>query len=158
MLDSTVRVVTERHGKAMHERQELDCKWPESDDVGQVIAQTDKSMVTVVGADSGASNKHKGNILNWKAIRLVLANEHKRVKVQYGGNFSGGFDETGRQLYDSARRAGYPVGFLSAVDVLLGLAVNSDPVDMIRIITFAYPHAIFSRSHGREIYRSRISW
>ena len=34
-------------------------------------------------------------VWNWKAIRLVLAHEHKRVKVQYGGNFSGGVDETG---------------------------------------------------------------
>ena len=151
-------MVTERHGKAMHERQELDCKWPQSDDVGQVIAQTDGSMVTVVGADSGASNKHKGKVLNWKAIRFVFAHEHKRVKVQYGGNFSGDFDETGRPLYDSARRAGYQAGFFSAAGVLLGFAVNSDSVDMIKSITFANPNTVFSRSHDREYSSSCVCW
>ena len=30
----------------------------------------------------------------------------KSLEVQYGGNFSGGVEETGRQLYDGVSRAG----------------------------------------------------
>ncbi len=104
---SAVRAVTERHGKVMHEQQELDCEWPQCDGVGQVIAQTDGSMVPVVVSDSAASDRRRGKSLSWKEIRLVTAHEHKRVQVHYGGNFSGGVEQTGRQLYDCARRAGF---------------------------------------------------
>ena len=88
----------------------------------------------------------------------MLAHERKRVKVQHGGNFSGGFDETGRPLYDSARRAGYQAGFFSAAGVLLGFAVNSDSVDMIKSITFANPNTVFSRSYDREYSSSCVCW
>ncbi len=107
---SGIREVTEQHGKAMHEQQELNCEWPDTDGVRHVIAQTDGSMVPVVTVDSQVSDKRKDKVLNWQEIRLTIAHAQQSLKVHYGGNFSGGVEETGRQLYDCARRADFGRG------------------------------------------------
>ena len=74
------------------------------------------SMVPVVTVDPESTDKRKGKALNWREIRLCLAGQHKSVEVQYGGNFPGGVEETGWQLYDCVSRAG--LGRATAVHVV----------------------------------------
>ena len=142
---SAVRAVTERHGKAMHEQQELDGEWPQCDGVEQVIAQTDGSMVPVVVSDSEASDKRKGKSLSWKEIRLVIAYEHKRVQVHYGGNFSGGVEETGRQLYGCARRAGCGGGLAVAAETKT--EGQSGVAEVVEVPSVAEEDAPVRRAH-----------
>ena len=103
---SCIRAVTLRHGEAMLGNVKLSCEWPQHEGVRQVIAQSDGSMVPVVSVDPESADKRKGKALNWREIRLCVARRHKSLEVQYGGNFSGGVEETGRQLNDCVSRAG----------------------------------------------------
>ena len=111
---SRIRELVPGHGKAMLENVRLQDGWPSEKGVSQVIAQTDGSMVPVVEADPDAADR--GRVLKWQEIRLCLAHRPGSAQIHHGGNFPGGVEQTGRWLYDCARRAGF--GCSSAVHVV----------------------------------------
>ena len=113
---SRIRELVLRYGKAMLDGERLQGEWPRDDEVGQVIAQTDGSMVPVVEVDAEADDRRRGKVLKWQEIRLCVARCHGSVRAHYGGNFSGGVEQAGRHLYDCARRAGF--GRSTAVHVV----------------------------------------
>ena len=111
-----IRAVTLGHGGAMLAGGCLQDGWPSESGVDQVIAQTDGSMVPVVEVDPDAADRRRGKVLKWQEVRLCLAHRRGSAQVHYGGNFSGGVEQTGRWLYDCARRAGF--GCSTAVHVV----------------------------------------
>lgn len=104
---SRVRRITEQHGKALYEQAEVAGDWPDCVGAEYVIAQTDGGMVPVVTIDPQAADKRKGKQLGWQELRLCIAHELGSCTLQYGGNFSGGSEATGRQLWDCAVRANF---------------------------------------------------
>ena len=104
---SNIRNITEHHGKALFEQTVLVNDWPESSGANYVIAETDGGMVPVVTIAAEAEDKRKGKKLGWQELRLCLAHELDSRAVHYGGNFSGGVEETGRQLFDCAVKANF---------------------------------------------------
>jgi hypothetical protein len=102
---STIRLITEGHGKAIFEQTDLASDCPDIPGADYVIAETDGGMVPVVSIDPEAIDKRKGKTLGWQELRLCIAHEFESRTVHYGGNFSGGIEETGRQLFDCAVNA-----------------------------------------------------
>lgn len=104
---STVRLITEQHGKTLFSQTELISDWPDSLGADCVIAETDGGMVPVVTIDPDVKDKRKGKKLGWQELRLCMAHEFESRTVYYGGNFSGGIEETGRRLFDCAVKANF---------------------------------------------------
>lgn len=104
---SRIREVVLSHGQRILDQQTLRDDWPLDKGVEQVIAQTDGSMVPVVETDPEAADRRKGKVLKWQEIRLCLAHRADSLQIHYGGNFSGGVEQTGQWLYDCVRRAGF---------------------------------------------------
>ena len=104
---SSIRIITEHHGKAIFEQTKLISDWPDAPGANYVIAETDGGMVPVVTIDPEAKDKRKGKKLGWQELRLCIAHELKSRTLHYGGNFSGGVEETGRQLFDCAVKANF---------------------------------------------------
>ena len=102
---STIRLITERHVQAIFEQTDLVSDWPEIPGANYVIAETDGGMVPVVTIDSEAKDQRKGKTLGWQELRLCIAHEFESRTVHYGGNFSGGIEETGCQLFECAVNA-----------------------------------------------------
>ena len=113
---SRIRELSLEHGESMRAAECLQGEWPCDAGVGQVIAQTDGSMVPVVESDPDAADRRKGKVLKWKEIRLCVARCLGSVQAHYGGNFSGGVEQAGLRLYDCAIRAGF--GRATAVHVV----------------------------------------
>ncbi len=104
---STIRFITERHGKAIFEQIDLAGDCPVIPGADYVIAETDGGRVPVVTVDLEATDQRKGKSLGWQELRLCIAHEFESHTVHYGGNFSGGIEETGRQLFDCAVNANF---------------------------------------------------
>lgn len=107
MPESRIRIITEHHGQAMFEQTGLVSDWPDTGGADYVIAETDGGMVPVVTIDPEAKDKRQGKKLGWQELRLCIAHEMGCRTVHYGGNFSGGIEETGRQLFDCAAKANF---------------------------------------------------
>jgi len=104
---SSIRTITEYHGKTIYERTEIKTDWPSEEGAEYIIAETDGGMVPVVTINSDAEDKRKGKQLGWKELRLCIAHELGSRTVHYSGNFSGGIEETGKQLLSVAKSANF---------------------------------------------------
>jgi hypothetical protein len=70
----------------------------------------DGSMVPVVEPSPEADDKRKGKVLSWKEVRLNLVHPKGNVTPLFGGNFAGGVEESGRQWWRCATKAGFGPG------------------------------------------------
>lgn len=104
---SSIRILTEHHGKKLFEQIEPDTDWPSEAGAEYVIAETDGGMVPVVTIDPDAEDKRKGKKLGWQELRLCIAHELGSRTLHYSGNFSGGVEETGKQLLSGAKSANF---------------------------------------------------
>jgi len=104
---SSIRTLTEHHGKMLFEQREAETDWPDTAGAEYVIAETDGGMVPVVTIDPQATDKRKGKQLGWQELRLCIAHELGSCTLHYSGNFSGGVEETGQQLFSGAVKANF---------------------------------------------------
>jgi hypothetical protein len=106
----TIRRVTQRHARAFYEKAEL--REAQVMEAGEtvIIAEMDGGMVPVVECDRQALDKRKGKTLQWKEARICLAHRHGSTDMAYGGTFSGGVDEAGREFHHCAVAAGFNSG------------------------------------------------
>jgi hypothetical protein len=109
---STVRKITETHAYHIHERrlQERIEEYPTVTGRDCVIAETDGSMVPVVVTDENAEDRRKGKNYFWKEARLCFAHLPGETTLKFGAEFQEGIDEAGKNLFDSACRAGFGRG------------------------------------------------
>lgn len=107
---STIRRVTERHARVFHEKVELREAQTTVGGTAAVIAEMDGGMVPVVECDPEALDKRKGKTLQWKEAKICLAHRHGSTDMAYGGTFSGGVGEAGREFHHCAVAAGFNSG------------------------------------------------
>ena len=74
------------------------------------IGELDGSMVPVVEPSPEAEDKRKGKVLSWQEVRLNRVHPHGSVTPRFGGNFAGGVEESGRQWWRGAAKAGFGPG------------------------------------------------
>jgi len=74
------------------------------------VGELDGSMVPVVEPSPDAEDKRQGTVLSWKAVRLTLVHPKGSVTPMYGGNFAGGVEDSGRQGWRCAAKAGFGPG------------------------------------------------
>ena len=111
MPETAIRLVTEKHGKAMLEMQRQEpSELPFRSGVAMLIAETDGSMVPVVEIAESAPgeppvDRRKNRKLDWKEGRLSLVRPPGSVTPIFKATM-GTVDEVGKQLWQSAIRAG----------------------------------------------------
>ena len=111
MPETAIRLVTEKHGKAMLEMQRQEpSELPFRSGVAMLIAETDGSMVPVVEIAESAPgeppvDRRKNRKLDWKEGRLSLVHPPGSVTPIFKATM-GTVDEVGKQLWQSAIRAG----------------------------------------------------
>ena len=71
------------------------------------IGEIDGSMVPVVEPSPESADQRKGKVLSWKEVRLNLVHRHGSVSPVFGGHFAGGVEESGRQWWRCAAKAGF---------------------------------------------------
>ncbi|QLH48621.1 MAG: ISKra4 family transposase [Candidatus Accumulibacter cognatus] len=113
---STIQRITEHHAPIICE-QEAKREIVAGTMAGVTfIGEMDGSMVPVVEISSDAEDKRKGKRLAWKEVRLSLVHPKGSVTPIFGGNFAGGVEESGRQWWRCAAKAGFgPGSYLHAV-------------------------------------------
>jgi len=104
---STIRRITERHARVFFEQPELRKALTVAGGTGAIIAETDGSMVPVVQSDPDAADKRKKKTLQWKEAKICLAHRQGSTVVAYGGTFSGGVMEAGREFHHCVIAAGF---------------------------------------------------
>jgi hypothetical protein len=110
MAVSTIQRTTEQHAQQIYE-QETARKIAPGTAAGVIfIGEVDGSMVPVVEPSPEAEDKRKGKVLSWKEVRLNLVHRHGSVTPRFGGNFAGGVEESGRQWWRCAAKAGFGPG------------------------------------------------
>lgn len=113
---STIQRITEHHAQIICE-QEAKREIVAGTMAGVTfIGEMDGSMVPVVEVSSDAKDKRKGKCLAWKEARLNLVHPKGSVTPTFGGHFAGGVEESGRQGWRCAAKAGFaPGSYLHAV-------------------------------------------
>ena len=71
------------------------------------IGEIDGSMVPVVEPSATSADRRKGKVLSWKEVRLTLVHRHGSVSPVFGGHFAGGVEDSGRQWWRCAAKAGF---------------------------------------------------
>jgi hypothetical protein len=108
---TVIREVTERHGAAMAVRQQQEqTGLSNHPGVAVLIAETDGSMIPVVEiaepeAGDPPTDRRKSRKVNWKEARLGLVHEPGSITPIFSAT-TGSVDEVGKQLMQSAIRAG----------------------------------------------------
>lgn len=104
---STVRKITEGHGKDMREQQEWVSLPVSTPGCRQQIGEIDGSMVPIatIGAEAGDKRKHK--TLQWQEARLVLVHAQGSVTPKFAATFGGSVEESGQALLSCAVAAGF---------------------------------------------------
>lgn len=107
---STIQRITEHHAPIICE-QEAKREMVAGTMAGVTfIGERDGSMVPGVEVSSDAKDKRKGKCLAWKEARLNLVHPKGSVPPTFGGNFAGGVEESGRQWWRCAAKAGFAPG------------------------------------------------
>ena len=104
---STVRRITERHARAFFEQPDLRKALIAIGGARAIIAEADGSMVPIVQSDPDALDKRKNKTLQWKEAKICLAHCHESTEIAYGGTFSGGVMEAGREFHHCVVAAGF---------------------------------------------------
>ena len=107
---STIQRTTERHAQQLYEQEAAREIGPGTAAGVIFIGELDGSMVPVVEPSPTADDKRKGKRLNWQEVRLNLVHRHGSVTPLFGGNFAGGVEESGRQWWRGATKAGFGPG------------------------------------------------
>lgn len=114
--ESTIRRITQHHGRCMHERSR-GCPQglPEKVTGAQTfIVEADGSMVPTVrprtDSADGHVDKRKGKHTQWQEVKLSLAHVHGSVQLFYGATLDGDVATAGKQLRACAKRAGLAAG------------------------------------------------
>src|SRR5512139_1979283 len=107
---STIQRTTEQHAQQIYEH-EAAREIGLGTAAGVIfIGELDGSMVPVVEPSPKAEDKRKGKVLSWQEVRLNLVHPHGGVTPRFGGNFAGGVEESGRQWWRCAAKAGFGPG------------------------------------------------
>jgi hypothetical protein len=75
-----------------------------------LVGDLDGSMVPVVEPSPEAADKRQGKGLSWKAVRLNRVHPHGSVTPLFGENVAGGVEDSGRQGWRCAAKAGFGPG------------------------------------------------
>lgn len=101
--ESSIRLITESHGEQLMNFNQAKTS---KEEVEQVIAETDGSMVPIVEVDEQTTgDKRKTRQVCWKEAKLSLAYANGSVNPAYGATM-GGVDKAGDQLSECAQRVG----------------------------------------------------
>jgi hypothetical protein len=97
--ETAVRLITERHGEAIHRDAETQHDLPDIPDVSQLITEMDGSKIPVIESaerkeESKGIDLRKTQKLGWKEARLCLAHEVGSVTPVFGVT-TGSTDEAG---------------------------------------------------------------
>ena len=103
---STVQRITEHHAQWLYEQEAAREIEPGTSAAG-CIGEIDGSMVPVVEPSAASADQRKGKVLSSKEVRLTLVLRHGRVSPVFGGHFAGGVEESGRQWWRCAAKAGF---------------------------------------------------
>ena len=107
LSESRIRRVTEAHAQNIYTTAQLDEAWPVEAGCRTVIVEMDGGMVPIVEVDAGRTDRRKGKTLQWQEAKLCLAHEAGSQTLSYGGTLRGDVDEAGKQLFASAKKAGF---------------------------------------------------
>jgi hypothetical protein len=107
---STIQRTTERHAQQIYEHEAAREIGPGTAAGVIFIGELDGSMVPVVEPSPEAEDKRKHKVLSWQEVRLNLVHPHGSVTPRFGGNFAGGVEESGRQWWRCAAKAGFGPG------------------------------------------------
>jgi len=107
---STIQRTTEQHAQRIYDQAAAQEIGPGTAVGVTFIGELDGSMVPVVEPSPAANDKRKGKALSWKEVRLSLVHRQGGVTPTFGGNFAGGVEESGRQWWRCAAKAGFGPG------------------------------------------------
>ncbi len=74
------------------------------------VGELDGSRVPVVEPSPEAEDKRQGKVLSWTEVRLNRVHPQGSVTPLFGGNVAGGVEESGRQGWRCAAKAGFGPG------------------------------------------------
>ena len=107
---STIQRTTEQHAQRIDEQEVVREIGPGTAPGVIFVGELDGSMVPVVEPSLEAEDQRQGKQLSWKEVRLNLVHPPGRVSPMFGGNFTGGVEESGRQGWRCAAKAGFGPG------------------------------------------------
>ncbi|CDH44236.1 conserved hypothetical protein [Candidatus Contendobacter odensis Run_B_J11] len=108
---STIQRTTEHHAHCRYDQEAAREIGPGAAAAGVIfIGELDGSMVPVVEPSPDAEDKRQGQVLSWKEVRLNLVHPQGSVTPMFGGHFAGGVEESGRQGWRCAAKAGFGPG------------------------------------------------
>lgn len=107
---STIQRTTEQHAQWIYDQEAARELSPGTAADVIFVGEMDGSMVPVVEPAPTAADKRQGKGLSWKEVRLNLVHRHGHVTPTFGGNFAGGVEESGRQWWRCAAKAGFGPG------------------------------------------------
>ena len=104
--ESTIRRVTDPHAQNIYTATRFDESWPDTEGCRTIVVEMDGGMVPIVEADATQKDRRKGKTLREEA-KLCLAHAAGSKTLSYGGTLQGDVDEAGKQLFASAKSAGF---------------------------------------------------
>jgi hypothetical protein len=126
---STIQRTTEHHAQRSYEEEAAREILPGRAASVIFVGELDGSMVPVVEPSPEAEDQRQGKCLSWKEVRLNLIHPNGSVTPVFGGDFAGGVEDSGRQWWRCAAKAGFgPGSHLHAVGD--GAPWMANPVDL----------------------------
>ncbi|HYQ92880.1 MAG TPA: ISKra4 family transposase [Candidatus Competibacteraceae bacterium] len=107
---STIQRTTEQHAQRLYDSEAARVIGPGTAAGVIFVGEMDGSMAPVVEPSPEAEDKRQGKVLSWKEVRLNLVHRHGSTTPLFGGNFAGGVEESGRQGWRCAAKAGFGPG------------------------------------------------
>jgi hypothetical protein len=107
---STIQRITEHHAQQMYEQEAAREIHPGTAAGVIFVGELEGSRVPGVEPSSAAEDKRQGKVLSWQEVRLNRVHPHGSVTPRFGGNFAGGVEESGRQGWRCAAKAGFGPG------------------------------------------------
>ncbi|MFO1434702.1 MAG: ISKra4 family transposase [Candidatus Competibacteraceae bacterium] len=106
----TIQRTTEQHAHQIYEHAAAREMRPGTAAGMIFVGELDGAMAPVVEPSSEAEDKRKGKVLSWNEVRLNRVHPKGSVTPRFGGNFAGGVEESGRQWWRCAAKAGFGPG------------------------------------------------